>query len=105
MNDRRHEKRDQLYLKRYGISYQQFLDMNNKQSGLCYICHLPETEKTSSGLLKQLSVDHSHFSGAVRSLLCSRCNHALGFAEKGRNKQDSISYLRDIINYIMKFEK
>lgn len=103
MSDRRLEKRNEAYIKRYGITYQDFLNMNNKQSGLCAICFNPETERTNKGLLKQLSVDHQHSSGKIRSLLCSRCNHAIGFAEKGRSKQEIIEYLGQIINYIIKF--
>lgn len=62
-NDLRHK---------YGITLAEFEALNQKQNGLCGICH-----KTCSKN-KILSVDHCHKTGRVRGLLCSKCNKGLG---------------------------
>jgi hypothetical protein len=61
----------------YGISLEQFEEMEVRQNGLCAICGNPET-KTIRGTVARLSVDHCHDSGKVRDLLCSRCNLTIG---------------------------
>lgn len=60
------------HLKRkYGITYPQYLEMFQNQKGACLICN-----KDNDG--KALNVDHNHFTGKVRGLLCNNCNVALG---------------------------
>lgn len=58
--------------KNFGITIEQYDKMAAFQDNACAICrgHNP------SG--KRLAVDHDHTSGKIRSLLCSRCNTALG---------------------------
>jgi hypothetical protein len=46
------------------------------QYGVCYACDQPEPVKG-----RRLSVDHDHTTGAIRGLLCSRCNPLLGKIE------------------------
>lgn len=54
----------------YGLSPAEYDDLLRLQGGRCAICrNRPKT--------KRLAVDHSHKSGEVRGLLCSRCNHDL----------------------------
>lgn len=60
--------------RRYGITYDQYVDLLNKQNGVCAICE--QTEPHSSK--KNLSIDHCHKTGIVRGLLCSECNTGLG---------------------------
>jgi hypothetical protein len=66
-NDRRY------HLKRkYGITPEQYDEMLEAQGGGCAICHRPPRDDIS------LHVDHDHETGAVRGLLCFRCNNSLG---------------------------
>lgn len=52
----------------YGITPEQFDQMVEQQGGKCGIC----------GGEEPLCVDHDHDTGAIRGLLCSRCNRAIG---------------------------
>jgi hypothetical protein len=53
------------------------------QQGKCSICRTPQSKLKSS-----LAVDHNHQTGAVRGLLCYRCNVRLGILEdKGFNQK------------------
>lgn len=62
----------------YGIDAATYQRMFADQGGNCAICKQPERARTPKGDVKWLSVDHDHTTNAVRSLLCSSCNHTLG---------------------------
>lgn len=81
--------------KMYGVSRDEFNDMLRKQAGTCAIC---KTE-TPGGPGNRFQVDHDHQTGAVRGLLCSRCNFVLGYA-KDRIKvlESAILYLKGASN-------
>jgi hypothetical protein len=68
----RHRARDYDLRRQFGMSLLEFRLLVHQQGGLCRICC--ESMKPGAGT----HVDHSHATGAVRGLLCSRCNHALG---------------------------
>jgi hypothetical protein len=70
--------KDKHYRRYYGIGLDDYNAMFEAQDGLCAICGLPETARIK-GRLKALSVDHDHKTGAVRQLLCHRCNRAIGW--------------------------
>lgn len=55
-------------MKTYGLSLDGYNSMHEAQGGCCAICD----NKTV------LFVDHDHSTGAVRKLLCSNCNFAIG---------------------------
>lgn len=74
----------------YGISQAQYEALLEEQGGVCAICHRPEKSKNA----KNLSVDHDHVTGKVRGLLCSFCNHALGYF------RDDITALERAIDYL-----
>jgi len=56
--------------KTYGLSAEQYDALLARQGGRCAICRARPKSK-------RLAVDHDHSTGAVRGLLCSRCNHEL----------------------------
>lgn len=64
--------------KLYGISYDEYLEMNREQDELCAVCGMPEQAVGRDGVRRSLSVDHDHETGVVRALLCMKCNLALG---------------------------
>ena len=62
-----------------GVDATRYQEMLREQNGVCAICHNPETHRDGlSGKPKDLAIDHDHKTGAVRALLCSSCNTALG---------------------------
>ena len=83
----RHSRRSELKRK-YGITLEQYELLYEQQGGLCAICH----KECSRGTL--LAVDHDHATGAVRGLLCRRCNLGLG------NFRDSTTLLYQAIVYL-----
>jgi hypothetical protein len=57
--------------KRYSIDIGEYVRMLVSQKAQCAICHK----------VAPLRVDHNHTSGAVRGLVCSRCNILVGYWE------------------------
>lgn len=67
-SDRTHDK----YVQRqYGLAEGQYAVMLAEQDGRCAIC-------MNRAGARRLAVDHDHQTNIVRSLLCGRCNKALG---------------------------
>lgn len=58
-------------LVQYGLTHDSYLQILTKQNNVCAIC------KTSTDK-QRLAVDHNHFTGHVRGLLCTGCNTSLG---------------------------
>ena len=77
---------------RYGITYEQYVNMYNEQSGLCAICEKPRELGGRSGLY----VDHDHNTNEVRGLLCPGCNYAIGVF------RDNTDLLNRAIQYLSK---
>lgn len=82
-------------LKDYGVTHEQYEAMREQQNDLCAICGKPETRTSRAGTKSDLCVDHCHDTNAVRGLLCSNCNTALGYFK------DSIENLSNAIDYLM----
>lgn len=72
----------------YNITAEEFTYMVMEQGGVCAICQNPSTSS--------LVVDHDHTTGAVRGLLCQKCNSGIGFLG------DSLKGLEKAINYLKK---
>lgn len=80
--------RDKNLQKNYrGFSSQDYDTLFLKQGGACAVCG-KQTER-------HLHVDHDHTTGAVRGLLCSDCNTALG------HLHDSPDIIRRLLQYIL----
>lgn len=79
----------------YGVDAGRYQEMLCEQGGVCAICKHPErAPDKASGKTKDLAVDHDHRTGAVRALLCSSCNRALGlFNDDRRTLEAAIMYL------------
>lgn len=75
--------------RKYGITFTEFKEMFEIQKSKCRICH-----KELELLDKNTHVDHCHFSGKVRGILCSKCNLTLGYVK------DSIVILQSAIKYL-----
>jgi hypothetical protein len=83
--------RDKFRLQKlYGISNEVYSSMYSNQNGCCAIC-----KKHESSFKKKLHVDHDHSSGAVRGLLCHRCNMGIGmFWDKKEVLLEAYNYLK-----------
>lgn len=89
--------RNNYLMREFGITSEQYDEMNNKQNGVCAICNKPETAvNNKTGETKRLAVDHNHSTGIVRKLLCTNCNTGIG------SLQESIETLRNAIQYLKK---
>lgn len=64
---------------RYGLTQDEYDLMYLNQLGLCVACHEP------FGVRKPV-VDHNHSTGKVRGLIHSKCNTAIGYIEKNKEK-------------------
>ena len=61
----------------YGMKLDDYNRMFVVQNGVCAACGIsPEYMRH-----KVLEVDHDHITGAVRGLLCGKCNRALGLVK------------------------
>ncbi len=69
-------------MRRYGITLTQYGQLLEFQGGRCAICERPPGQL-------HLSVDHDHETGAVRGLLCQRCNALLEVAVQYREAIDA----------------
>ena len=85
--------RDTNLRKKYGITYNEYMDMLEKQGGVCLVCGLKSRER------KVLCVDHCHASGVIRGLLCDRCNRVLG------SVNDNMGLLLRMVQYLLKHRK
>lgn len=81
----------------FGLTVDAYDAMVATQGGVCGICKRPETRRRGmSKEVRRLSVDHCHKTGAVRSLLCSACNTAIGQMDESLPRlQAAMEYLRN----------
>lgn len=88
------------FRKKYGITMDDYERMLIQQNGICAICGQGETALGRSGEVKPLAVDHDHKTGAVRGLLCHRCNSVLGNAQDDPARLEAAAaYLRRSSNF------
>ena len=57
------------------MTVNEYQEVHDSQSGKCAIC----------GLSDKLFVDHCHNTGAIRGILCNKCNSGMGFLNDDPN--------------------
>ncbi len=80
--------REHRLMRTYGLERGQYDAMFEEQSGHCAGCERELEEG------RNLAVDHDHKTGAVRQLLCDRCNLVLGSVD------DDVELLRRLALYV-----
>ena len=86
----RASRRSKLKTK-YGLTQAQVDEMTLSQGGLCAICKKPPSGTYANA---KLHIDHSHKTGTIRAMLCSKCNTALGLVG------ESVEVLHMMIYYL-----
>lgn len=92
------KQRDKRLQAEYGITLEEYDIMLSNQGYRCFCCGVHQDDlKTTNNQhgTKRLVVDHCHTSGAVRKLLCNRCNTVLGLIE------EKIEILRAVECYLL----
>lgn len=75
----------------YGISVEAYDAMLEAQGGGCAICGATEP----GGRTKHFPVDHCHTTGAIRGLLCTKCNRGLGLFNDDTDRMErAVKYLK-----------
>ena len=91
----KNKKRNERYMKMYGITLDDYNELAIKQHNVCAICKQAETILDyRTNQLRNLAVDHCHATGKVRGLLCNSCNNMLG------RSNDDITILANAIEYL-----
>lgn len=81
--------REYHLLRKYGITEEQYNEILLHQKGCCAVCHEPPKR-----FGPKLAVDHDHTTGAIRGLLCFRCNKfVVGRHRDGRLLRAAADYL------------
>lgn len=62
--------------KKYGLTTEKYAAMLASQGGRCAICRGHHAHGRRDA--KRFTVDHCHVTGAVRGLLCMKCNTGIG---------------------------
>lgn len=84
--------RDRRFLKKFGITLDEYNKIFEEQNGCCVIC-----EKHQIEFERALAVDHNHKTGEVRGLLCTYCNMGIG------QLNENIEVLERAIKYLKKY--
>ena len=83
-----------------GVDATRYQEMLREQGGVCAICAQPErAPDKASGKTKDLAIDHDHVTGAIRALLCSACNTAIGLFN------DDIALLAKAQAYVLQYSR
>ena len=79
------------WMRKYGVTPEWYDETLRQQDGHCALCPATTAHKTGNLML---FVDHCHTSGAVRGLLCAKCNTHLGLVEADQGWHDrALDYL------------
>lgn len=83
------QKRNYDLYKRYGLEREKLETMLHNQNGGCAICSTPIVLKGRG----KFAVDHDHSNGAIRGILCTRCNFIVGVVEQRDLVMACLKYL------------
>lgn len=83
--------REYALKKKYGISYDEYKKIIDKNKGCCPICVVVLT--FGSANKDAAVVDHNHDTGAVRGVICNKCNRGIGLMSSKENLIRAIKYL------------
>ena len=81
------------YRRRYSAAIADYDFMFALQDGCCAMCNRPDNYG------KRFDIDHDHYSGEARGLLCTACNRLVGRAER-MGIQDGKNSLIKIEKYL-----
>jgi hypothetical protein len=84
--------RESAWMRRYGITRDDYNRMFSEQNGKCGICGTTKIGRNHT----HFHVDHNHATGKVRGLLCDKCNRGLGYFN------DNEFILIEAHNYLVK---
>lgn len=81
--------RNRSLLKTYNLTLDEYNTLLEEQDHSCRVCgtHADETSRN-------LAVDHCHETGKIRSLLCNKCNTALGLLN------EDVDVMKKLIKYV-----
>lgn len=76
--------RERFYKTAFNLTLLDWSKILDYQEGKCFICQKRIDQFKDDPSVSRPHTDHNHKTGAVRGLLCSQCNRALGKAEDPR---------------------
>lgn len=91
-------KKDTERFRKFGITPADFAALLEAHEHKCAICGTADNG-TYLGKPRAMAVDHSHVTGQLRGILCSRCNSGLGLFS------DSVEVLTGAIEYLNLYTK
>lgn len=91
--ERKKEIREYHMSRKYGITYDEYLNLLESQNNLCAICGV-NNDIYYKQKNKILVIDHNHDNMKVRGIICHKCNSGLGVFK------DNISLLKSAIEYL-----
>ena len=79
---------DQVKLRTYNVTREEFEAMKNRCDNKCEIC---------MEVFSTPYIDHCHITGCARGLLCQKCNSAIGFLK------DDVDLVKSAVRYLEKY--
>lgn len=90
------KKRSKWLKTKYGLSYEDYVNLYKQQDGKCAICDIEISIEAKENGHQTACVDHCHDTNLIRGLLCNHCNRALGLMKDNKkNIAKMLEYLND----------
>ncbi len=90
-------RRAQMAARRYGITLDDYLLLQDRANSACDICGNPQAH-TYRGGATPLDIDHDHRTGKIRGVICHRCNLLVSSIEA--LLPDGLGLIDQVIHYI-----